>query len=246
MSEHIQSDSPMYQFTVKTIKEINIGGYDVSFTNSSLFMSIAVIGIILFTILSMRGRSIVPGRMQSLAELSYEFIAGMIRENIGTAGLKFFPFVFSLFMFILFLNLLGMVPGSFTVTSQIAVTFAMAFFVFLLVTIYGFIKHGFGFLKLFAPAGLPIYMYPIITPIEIVSYLTRPLSLSVRIFANMLAGHTMIKVFAGFVIALGFFGIVPLAVLILFTGLEFLVAVLQAYVFAILTCIYLNDAENLH
>lgn len=246
MAEEIAHDSPMHQFIITRYKEINIGGYDISFTNSSLMMVIAVVAIVLFTILSMRGRSIIPGRMQSLAELSYEFIAGMIRENIGTGGLKFFPFVFSLFMFVLFLNLIGLVPYSFTVTSHIAVTFIMAMAVFLLVTIYGFIKHGIGFLKLFAPAGLPVYMYPIITPIEIVSYLSRPLSLSVRLFANMLAGHTMLKVFAGFVIALGFFGIVPLVVIVLFTGLELLVAVLQAYVFAILTCIYLNDAENLH
>ena len=241
-----EQHGPMAQFEITRYKEIHIAGYDLSFTNSALMMVIAVIGITLFTILSMRGRSIVPGRWQSLAELSYEFIAGMIRENIGTAGLKFFPFVFSLFMFVLFLNLIGMVPYSFTVTSHIAVTFVLAFAVFLVVTIYGFMKHGIGFLKLFAPAGLPIYMYPIITPIEIVSYLTRPLSLSVRLFANMLAGHTMLKVFAGFVIALGFLGVIPLVVIVLFTGLEFLVAVLQAYVFAILTCIYLNDAENLH
>lgn len=237
---------PMKQFEIVRLKDINIGGLDISYTNSALMMTIAVIGISLFTILSMRGRSIVPGRWQSMAELSYEFIAGMIRENIGTGGLKFFPFVFSIFMFVLFLNLIGMVPYSFTVTSHIAVTFVMAFAVFMLVTVYGFIKHGFGFFKLFAPAGLPLYMYPIITPIEIVSFLTRPLSLSVRLFANMLAGHTMLKVFAGFVIALGFLGIVPLVVIVLFTGLEFLVAVLQAYVFAILTCIYLNDAVNLH
>lgn len=238
---------PMHQFEINRILPLNIGGIDVSFTNSALFMVIIVVAVSLFTIASMSGRALVPGRMQSLAELSYEFVANMVRQNAGTEGMKFFPFVFTLFMFILFANMIGMIPYAFTVTSHIIVTFVLALAVFIGVTIIGFIKNGIGFLKLFAPSGAPMVLMPLLIVIEVISYLTRPVSLSVRLFANMLAGHTMLKVFAGFVVMLGFIGgWLPLAAMVAFTGLEVLVAFLQAYVFAILTCIYLNDALHMH
>jgi F-type H+-transporting ATPase subunit a len=226
---------------------MEIGGLDVSFTNSSLFMVIAIAAITLFLTWSMRSRSLVPGRMQSMAELSYEFIANMIKDNVGSEGRKYFPFIFSIFMFVLFCNLLGMIPYSFTVTSHIIVTFALAALVFLVVTIVAIVRHGFKFLGFFIPSGVPAILLVLLVPIEIISYFVRPVSLSVRLFANMLAGHTLMKVFGGFVIALGIFlGWLPLAFIVALTGLEFLVAFLQAYVFAILSCLYLNDALHLH
>ena len=241
---------PMHQFEIKTYFPLQLGSIDASFTNSSLFMVIAAALLTILMLAGMSRRAMVPGRLQSIVELSYEFIANMLRDNVGTAGLRFFPFVFTLFMFILALNLLGMVPYSFTVTSHIIVTFALAFFIFIGVTILGFAVHGFGFFKFFVPHGVPAYLLPLVVPIEVVSYLTRPISLSVRLFANMMAGHTVLKVFAGFVIALGAFGylpgLLPLAFMVALTGLEVLVATLQAYVFAILTCIYLNDALHMH
>lgn len=238
---------PMHQFVVQRIVPLEIGGVDISFTNASLFMVIAVALITLFTMASMGSRSLVPGRMQSMAELSYEFVANMVRENAGTEGMKYFPFIFSLFMFVLFANMLGMIPYSFTVTSHIIVTFALAFFIFVAVTVIGFIKHGAHYFSLVVPKGAPVILLPLLVVIELVSYFTRPISLSVRLFANMLAGHTMLKVFGGFVVMMGFLGgWLPLAAMVAFTGLEFLVAFLQAYVFAILTCIYLNDALHLH
>lgn len=241
---------PMHQFEIKTYFPLQLGSIDASFTNSSLFMVIAAALLTILMLAGMSRRAMVPGRLQSIVELSYEFIANMLRDNVGTAGLRFFPFVFTLFMFILALNLLGMIPYSFTVTSHIIVTFALAFFIFVGVTILGFAVHGFGFFKFFVPHGVPAYLLPLVVPIEVVSYLTRPISLSVRLFANMMAGHTVLKVFAGFVIALGAFGylpgLLPLAFMVALTGLEVLVAALQAYVFAILTCIYLNDALHMH
>lgn len=236
----------MHQFEIERLVPINLLGYDVSFTNSSLFMVIAVALIVGFLVLAMRGRSLVPTRVQSMAELSYEYIANMVKENLGEEGMKFFPFVFTIFMFVLTLNLLGMVPYSFTVTSHIIVTFALAILVFTVVNIVGFARHGFGYLRLFVPEGVPLWLMPIIIPIEVISYLIRPISHSVRLFANMMAGHTMLKVFAGFVISLGVFGVAPLAFVVVFTGLEFLVAFLQALIFTVLTCIYLNDALHMH
>ena len=239
--------SPLEQFTVKPIIPIHLGGIDASLTNAGVFMVATVAAITLFLMIGTRKKAMVPGRMQSLAELSYEFIAGMIRDNVGNEGRKFFPFVFSLFMFILFANLLGMLPYSFTFTSHIVVTFAMATAVFIGVTIVGIARHGFHFLSFFVPKGVPAVMLPLLVPIEILSYLSRPLSLSIRLFANMMAGHTMMKVFAGFIIPLGFIGgWAPLAVDVALTGFEFLVAFLQAYVFTVLTCLYLNDAIHLH
>ena len=238
---------PMHQFEIKRIIPLELFGFDASFTNSALFMVIAASLITVFTLYAMRGRALVPTRLQSVAELSYEFVANMVRDNVGTAGMKYFPFVFTLFMFVLVLNMLGMVPYSFTVTSHIIVTFALAAFIFLGVTLLGFVKHGAKFLKFFVPEGVPFIMLPLLVVIEVISYLTRTLSLSVRLFANMMAGHTMLKVFGAFVVALGFLGgWAPLAFMVAFTGLEILVSFLQAYVFAILTCIYLNDALHMH
>ncbi|MBI1238929.1 MAG: F0F1 ATP synthase subunit A [Alphaproteobacteria bacterium] len=244
---------PMHQFKIETLVPLHVGTLDLSFTNSSLWMAIAVIGASLFLTLAMGGRRMVPSRMQSLAELSYEFIAGMVRSTIGTEGMQYFPFVFTLFIFVLFCNVLGMIPGSFTVTSHIIVTFALAMMVFIGVLLIGFARHGIGFLGLFVPAGVPVFLLPLIVVIEIISFLSRPISLSVRLFANMLAGHTMLKVFGGFVVmlfgaggALSVVGIAPLLAITAVTALEFLIAFLQAYVFAVLTCIYLNDAIHLH
>jgi F-type H+-transporting ATPase subunit a len=210
-------------------------------------MVIVVGAISLLFVLSTQKKSLVPSRMQLLSEMAYEFVAKMISETAGDKARPYFPFILTLFLFVLFSNMIGMLPYSFTVTSHIIVTFALAIFVFIGVTIIGFIKHGIGYLKLFVPSGVPVVLMPIIVVIEIISYLSRPVSLSVRLFANMMAGHTMLKVFGGFVISLGLVGgWLPLGFSVALTGLEILVAFLQAYVFAILTCIYLNDALNLH
>jgi F-type H+-transporting ATPase subunit a len=237
----------MEQFQIKRLIPIDLFGWDVSFTNASLFMVIAMAIIPLFFLVAMNRRSLVPGRLQSTAELSYEFIANMVRENVGEAGMKYFPWVFTIFMFILVLNLLGLMPYSFTVTSHIIVTFALAAMVWLIITAIGFMNHGVGFLKLFVPSGVPWWLMPIIIPIELISYFIRPVSHSVRLFANMMAGHAMLKVFAGFVVGLGLIGgWAPFVFLLGFTGLELVVAFLQAFIFTVLTCIYLNDAVNMH
>ena len=242
-----EKSSPLEQFQIKRLFDIHIGGVDASFTNAALFMLIAILAITAFLLIATRQRSLVPTRLQSMAELSYEFVANMIRDNVGTAGMKYFPFIFSLFMFILFCNLIGMIPFTFTVTSHIIVTFAMALVVFIGVTIIGFSLHGLHYLKLFVPAGVPMALLPLLVVIEVLSYLIRPISLSVRLFANMTAGHTMLKVFGGFVVMLGILGgWAPLAFVVALTGLEVGIAVLQAYVFTILTCIYLNDAVHMH
>lgn len=238
--------SPLEQFQIKTIIPIHLGGIDASFTNSALFMAIGVAVATLFLTLSMRGRAIVPGRWQSMAELCYEFVANMIRSNVGAEGRRYFPFIFSLFMFILFGNMLGMIPYSFTYTSHLVVTLGMAMVVFIGTTIIGFVKHGFHFFSFFLPHGTPWYIAPLLIPIEVLSYFTRPVSLSLRLFANMTAGHTMLKVFASFVVTMGLLGAIPLLAAVALTGLEFLIAFLQAYVFTVLTCIYLNDALHLH
>ncbi len=243
------SNDPTHQFLVNKIVPIEIGGIDFSFTNSSLFMvaTVAVAAGFLYFTTSQRG--LVPSRMQSVSEMSYEFVASMLRDGAGSHGMKFFPFVFSLFMFVLTANLIGMVPYLFTITSQIIVTFALSMLVICTVVFYGFYKHGFGFLKLFVPSGVPGALLPLVVSIEVISFLSRPISLSIRLFANMLAGHITLKVFAGFVASLGAFGavgvagaILPLLMTVALTGLEFLVSFLQAYVFAVLTCMYLNDA----
>jgi len=238
--------SPMEQFEIKRLLEFRIGSLDASYTNSALWMTIAVILAFFLFVVGMQKKALVPGRLQSMAELGYEFVAGMVRDNVGDAGKKYFPFVLTLFVFILFCNLLGLVPYAFTPTSHIIVTFAMAAVVFLGVTIIGFVRHGAHFLSLFVPKGVPFVLLLLLVPIEIISYFVRPFSLSIRLFANMLAGHTMLKVFGGFVVMLGVLGgWAPLAFIVAFTGLELLIAFLQAYVFAILTCLYLNDAIHL-
>jgi len=241
---------PIHQFEIQRLIPIKIGDLDLSFTNSALMMVIAVGLVTLFLTMSVRGREIVPGRMQSLAEVFYEFIANMLRDNVGSEGRKYFPFIFSLFMFVLFGNLLGMIPFSFTYTSHIIVTFALALTVFIGVTVIGFARHGTKFFGMFFPHGAPIATAPILIPIELISYLSRPISLAVRLFANMTVGHILLKVMAGFTVMMGSFyvipGVLPFALLSGITVLEFGIAVLQAYVFTILSCIYLNDAIHMH
>ncbi len=239
---------PIHQFEIQNLFHIaRIGTLDLHLTNSALFMILAV--VLTAALLLATGRQLVPGRMQSVAELSYEFVANTIRSTAGEEGMKFFPLVFSLFMFILLSNMVGLIPYTFTVTSHIVITAALALLVFVTVLVHGLWKHGLHFFRLFVPSGIPIYILPLIVFIEVLSFISRPISHSVRLFANMLAGHITLKVFAGFVTMLGSFGVLgwigatlPLALTIGLTALELLVAFLQAYVFTILTCIYINDA----
>ena len=240
--------NPMHQFEVYRIgPEIKLGTVNLSFTNASLFMTISAITILFLLLLGTKKKLLIPSKTQFIIEMSYMFVAKMINDTAGSGAKSFFPFIFTLFMFVLFCNMIGMLPYSFTVTSHIIVTFMLAATVFIGVTIIGFIKHGIKYLELFVPKNVPIILLPLIIVIELISYLSRPVSLSVRLFANMMAGHTMLKVFGGFVISLGLLGgWLPLGFSVALTGLEILVAFLQAYVFAILTCIYLNDALNLH
>ncbi|MCC6890152.1 MAG: F0F1 ATP synthase subunit A [Hyphomicrobiales bacterium] len=241
---------PIHQFQIKNFFVLTrIGGHEIAFTNSALYMVLALALITALMLGATASRSLVPGRMQSIAEISYEFVADTLRASAGSEVMKFFPLVFTLFMFILTVNLLGMIPYTFTVTSHIIVTISLALLVFLTVIVYGFWKNGLRFLKLFVPSGIPIVILPLVTFIEILSFISRPISHSVRLFANMLAGHITLKVFAGFITMLGAAGflgwmgaVLPLGLTVALTALELLVAFLQAYVFAILTCIYLNDA----
>jgi F-type H+-transporting ATPase subunit a len=245
---------PLDQFKIEPLIPIHVGGIDASFTNSSLLMCFAVLVASLLVVVGARRREMVPGRIQSLAEISYEFIAGMIDENVGHEGQEYFPFIFTLFMFILFGNLLGLIPYGYTFTAQIIVTFAMAALIFIGVTIIGIARHGWHFLSFFVPHGVPPVLLLLLVPIELLSYLIRPFTLSIRLFANMMAGHTMLAIFAGFVLPLAVLAatplkplaVVPLGVDILLIFLELLVAALQAYVFTILTCLYLRDAIHLH
>ena len=240
------ANNPLDQFVIQTWIPIKIGDLDASFTNSSAFMLLTVICATALMVFAVRPRAGVPGRWQLLAELTYQFIARMVSDNIGKEGRPYFPFIFSIFIFVLFGNLIGMIPYSFTFTSHIAVTLTMAVFIFLLVTIVAVMKHGVKFFSFFLPEGVPIILSPLMVIIEVISYFTRPFSLSVRLFANMMAGHTLLKVIGGFVVPLGLFGVVPIAGLVAVMGLEFLIAFLQAYIFTILTCIYINDAIHLH
>jgi len=253
-TEHTEAGAdtvdPIHQFEIYPLIEFGrIGDIELAFTNSALFMVLTVAVVSGFLLWSTRGRGLVPGRAQSVAEVTYEFVANMLRESAGMDGMRFFPFVFSLFSFILVANLLGLVPGFFTVTSHIIVTFALAMTVMVIVVGYGFRKHGLGFVRLFVPRGIPGYLLPLIAAIEVLSFLSRPISLSMRLFANMLAGHLMLKVFAGFILTLSAFGIfgwlgavLPFLMTVAITALEVLVAFVQAYVFAMLTSLYLNDA----
>ncbi|ACI91842.1 ATP synthase F0, A subunit [Afipia carboxidovorans OM5] len=241
---------PVEQFEIHKIFSLgHIGGQEIAFTNSSLYMLLAVGAVALLMLGGSAGRRLVPTRFQSMAELSYEFVVNMVRESLGEEGMKFFPLVFSIFMFVLMANLIGVIPYTFSVTSHLIVTVALALIVFLTVLLYGLYKNGLKFFRVFVPSGVPIYILPLIAMIEVISFLSRPVSHSVRLFANMLAGHITLKVFASFVTSLGALGVagiagaaLPLAMTTAISILEVLVALLQAYVFAILTCIYLNDA----
>jgi F-type H+-transporting ATPase subunit a len=245
--------SPVEQFTIKSLLHLELLGYDVSFSNSALFMILAVLVSVAYLTFAMRNRDMVPGRLQASAEMLYEFISEMVRSNVGNEGRPYFPFIFTLFIFLLFGNMLGLIPYSYTFTSQIVVTFVLAAFIFIGVTLVALIKHGMHFFSFFVPPGAPKVLIPFLIIIEVISYFVRPVSLSVRLFANMLAGHTMLKVFAGLAVMITGAGgvavagsILPFLALIGLTGLEVLVAGLQAYVFTILTCMYLNDALHLH
>jgi len=241
---------PIHQFEIHNLVTLgHVGGHEIAFTNSALYMAVIVGGISALLLGASAPRALVPGRMQSVAELSYEFVATTIQSTAGKAGMKFFPFVFTIFMFVLVANVIGLIPYTFTVTSHIIITAALALLVFFTVLVYGFWKNGLGFFKLFVPSGIPIFILPLIVAIEVLSFVSRPVSHSIRLFANMLAGHITLKVFASFVTLLGGLGIagmfgavLPLGLVVVLTALELLVAFLQAYVFAILTCIYLNDA----
>jgi F-type H+-transporting ATPase subunit a len=245
--------SPVEQFTIKALLHLELFGYDISFTNSALFMILAVLLSSIYLTWAMRKEEMIPGRAQASAEMLYEFISDMVKSNVGNEGRPFFPFIFTLFIFLLFGNMLGLIPYSYTFTSQIAVTFVLAAFIFIGITLVALIKHGTHFFTFFVPPGAPKVLIPFLIIIEVISYFVRPVSLSVRLFANMLAGHTMLKVFAGLAVMLTSAGgvfmagsVLPFLALIGLTGLEVLVAGLQAYVFTILTCMYLNDALHLH
>ena len=240
------TENPLHQFAIERLAEIHIGRFDLSFTNSALAMTAAAVIITGVMVVAGRQASMVPGRLQSAVEMAYEFIANMVEENVGQEGRQYFPFLFTLFMFILLGNLLGMIPYSFTFTSHIVVTFAMAATVFLGVTLIGIVRHGFHFLSLFVPQGVPKLLLLLLVPIELLSYCIRPFTLSIRLFANMMAGHTMLVIFAGFTASLGIFFFAPIVMDAAIVLLEFLVAVLQAYVFTILSCLYLKDAIHLH
>lgn len=243
-----ENHNPLEQFTIRYYTdELELFGFNLNLTNSTLFMVLSVIAVMIFTSIGIKKRALVPGRWQSLVEVVYEMVAATIRDNVGNEGRQYFPFIFTTFMFVLACNLMGMMPYSFAVTSHIAVTFALAGFIFLAVTVIAILKHGTKFFGFFLPHGTPWWIAPLMIFIELFSYLARPVSLSIRLAANMMAGHIMLKVVAGFVISLGWlFGWAPLAFLVGFSGFEVFIAILQAYIFTVLTCIYLNDAIHLH
>ncbi|MBN8542853.1 MAG: F0F1 ATP synthase subunit A [Alphaproteobacteria bacterium] len=238
--------SPIAQFEVKPLYELApFYGHDISFTNASLFMVLTVVTVWLFYTLAMRKRAMVPGRLQGLAEVTFQFVDGIVVENIGHGSRKYFPYIFSVFMFVLAANLLGMIPFSFTVTSHIIVTFALGALVFLSVFLVGIVKQGpVKFFAHFIPEGLPMWIIPVVFLIELVSFLSRPCSLAIRLAANMMAGHTLLKVIAGFIVPLGIFGIAPMVFLVLLTSFEVFIAILQAYIFTLLSCMYLGEAVH--
>lgn len=241
---------PIHQFVITPIYELNLLGFNASFTNASLFMVIVTLAAALFMLAGTLPRSLVPGRLQSAAEMTYQFVVSTVHIAGGHDGMRFFPFVFTLFLYVLFCNLIGLVPYTFSIMSHLTVTATLALLVISIVIVYGFLHNGVHFLKLFLPSDVPVVLLPLLVPIEVISFLSRPVSLSVRLFANMLAGHITLKVMGGFVVSLmgaGAFSILaplPFAMTIILTAFELLVAVLQAYVFAILTCVYLNDAVH--
>lgn len=239
--------SPLDQFKIRELVNIEFFGYDISLTNSGLFIVIAASFLAIYFMVALGSRKLIPTRLQLSAELFYKLITGMLDQNVGEKGKPFVPLIFTVFMFILACNLLGMIPYSFTVTSHIAITFALAMLVFLLVTILGFILHGFHFFSLFLPEGTPLWLAPLMILIEAFAYMARPVSLALRLAANMVAGHVLLKVMAGFVVSLAvYFKFIPIPFIVILVGFEIFVAVLQAYIFTILSCIYLNDAINLH
>lgn len=244
------SNNPLEQFKVKPLVDIEVAGLNLSFTNSSLMLLLIFAALVVFFSLATRNVKVVPNRLQMLVELLYEFIASMLKDNVGNEGKKYFPFVFSIFLLVLSCNLFGMLPYSFTVTSHIVATFALAFLAFLVINIIGFARHGLHYFSLFVPHGVPKLSLLFITPVEVISYLIRPFSLAIRLAAAMTAGHIVMKIFAGFVVALGAMnvalGIFPFAFTIALVGLELLVSFIQAFIFSILICIYLNDAVNMH
>jgi F-type H+-transporting ATPase subunit a len=238
--------SPLEQFKIKPLIPLFVGGVDLSFTNASLFMLLAA--LLPLAILWGMGRrtQLVPGLLQAAVEKTYLFIAGLVEHNTGEEGRPYFPLIFSVFMFVFFGNMLGMLPFGFTFTSQLAIVFGLAGLLFLIITGIGFVRHGVHFMTIFWPQGVPWILAPLLVPIELLSYLSRPVSLAIRLFANMMAGHTMMKVFGGFTVMLGVAGVLPFALNVTLTGFEIMVSFLQAYVFTILTCIYLHDAIYLH
>ncbi len=238
--------SPIHQFTIEPLIPIKLGGLDISFTNSALFMLIAIVLCSALLILSVRSRALVPGRWQSISELLYDFTANMVRDSVGSEGRRYFPFIFTLFLFLLFGNVLGQLPYTFLFTTHIIVTFGLAILIFVAVTIIGFARHGFHFFRMFFPHGAPALSAIILVPIELISYLSRPLSLSIRLAANMTVGHVIFALLGSFIILLKIAGIVPMAMLSGVILLEFGIAMLQAYVFTVLTCVYLNDAIHMH
>ncbi len=245
--------NPIHQFVIDRKVELDIAGIDVSFTNSAMWMAIAVVVSVLFLSIAIKNKSMVPSRTQMIAELLYKFVADMVRDTIGSKGARYFPFIFTLFIFVLMGNLLGLLPYSFTYTSHLAVTGGLALLIFIMVIGFGLFNHGLKFFSLFAPAGVPWFIYPVLVPIEVISFFVRPLTLSVRLFANMMAGHIMLKVVAGFAIGAAsmgagyvVLGIFPALINMLLIAFELLVAFIQAYVFAILTCVYLKDTVELH
>jgi F-type H+-transporting ATPase subunit a len=241
------SHSPLDQFKIKQIVSIDLFGYDISITNSSLFMMIAGCAIFCYFAFAFRYKKLVPNRLQLSGELCYNMISDMLQQNVGDSGRKFVPLIFTLFMFILTCNLLGMIPYGFTVTSHISITFAIAMMIFILVTLVGFYLHGLHFFSLFLPSGTPWWLAPLMIVIELFAYLARPVSLSLRLAANMVAGHVLLKVMAGFVVSMFvYLKILPIPFIVILIGFEIFVAILQAYIFTILSCVYLNDAINLH
>lgn len=247
------ANNPLHQFEIQRLVPIEIAGYDLSFTNSSLWMMIGVGLSVSFFFIALQKKALVPGRMQAFAEMFYEFVANMVRENVGTKGKKYFPLIFTLFVVILLGNLLGLIPHSFTYTSHIIVTGVMAALVFIVVTIFGFVNHGLKFLTLFSPSGVPFVLKFLIIPIEFLSFLIRPFTLALRLFANMMAGHMVLKIFAGFSVLMAsagavgvIMGMLPVFINVGIYALEFLVGLIQAYIFAILSCIYLKDTVDLH
>ena len=244
---------PLKQFIIQPWIPLEIGGLNLSYTNSSFWMTVGVLVSLLFLTAATSRRAVIPSRAQIFAEILYEFVADMIRTNTGTKGMKFFPFVFTLFILVLMGNLLGMIPFSFTYTSSIIVTTALALLVFFAVTIFGILNHGVKFLQLFCPSGVPLWLAPLIIPIEVISYLSRPVTLSLRLFINMMVGHLLLKVIAGFSVSLMAFGLVgflgafgPVIINVLMIAFEIFIALIQAYVFTLLTCMYLKDAVELH